>query len=72
VDRRKKTPREVGDLGCDPLKSPSSMEVLRKAIIRTWLLPHLNTGTRGPACQADLLEVVETILHKLKTCCPWR
>lgn len=68
----KKTPKEVGNSGCDPLKFPSPMEVLRKDIIRTWILPHLSTGTRGPACQADLLQVVETILYKLKTGCQWR
>ena len=48
------------------------MEVLRKDIIRTWILPHLSTGTRGPACQAELLEVLEVILYKLKTGCQWR
>lgn len=57
---------------CDSLKFPSPTEVLGKDIIRTWILPHLSTGTRGPACQADLLNVVETILYKLKTGCQWR
>ena len=45
------------------------MEVLRKDIIRTWILPHLSLGTRGPACKVALLEVVEAILFKLKTGC---
>jgi transposase len=48
------------------------MEVLRKDIIRTWILPHLSTGTRGPECKVDLLEVIEAILFKLKTGCQWR
>ena len=48
------------------------MEVLRKDIIRTWIVPHLRIGTRGPDPSADLLEVVETILYKLKTGCQWR
>ena len=48
------------------------MEVLRKDIIRTWILPHLSVGTRGPEPTVDLLEVVETILYKLKTGCQWR
>jgi len=48
------------------------MEVLHKDIIRTWLLPHLSVGSRGPQLKADLLEVVEAILHKLKTGCQWR
>ena len=48
------------------------MEVLRKDIIRTWIVPHLSIGTCGPDPSADLLEVVETILYKLKTGCQWR
>ncbi len=48
------------------------MEVLRKDIIRTWILPYLSLGTRGPTCKVDLLEVVEAILYKLKTGCQWR
>ena len=48
------------------------MEVLHKDIIRTWLLPHLSVGSRGPQLKADLLEVVEAILYKLKTGCQWR
>ena len=48
------------------------MEVLRKDIIRTWLLPHLCIGSRGPQLKVDRLEVVETILYKLKTGCQWR
>jgi len=67
-----KTSKEVGDLGCEPLKNPSAMEVLRKDIIRTWILPHLSAGTRGPDPAVDLLEVVEWMLYKLKTGCQWR
>ncbi|MDJ0364562.1 transposase [Hymenobacter sp. H14-R3] len=48
------------------------MEVLRKDIIRTWILPYLSIGTHRPACQADLLGVVKLILYKLKTGCQWR
>lgn len=48
------------------------MEVLRKDIVRTWMLPYLSSGERGPACKAELLEVVESILYKLKTGCQWR
>ena len=67
-----KTSKAVGNLGCEPLKNPSAMEVLCKDIIRTWILPHLSTGTRGPDPKVDLLEVVECILYKLKTGCQWR
>ena len=48
------------------------MEVLPKDIIRTWILPHLSVGTRGCCSSVELLEVVETILFKLKTGCQWR
>ena len=48
------------------------MEVLRKALLRTWISPHLSVGSRGPELTVDLLEVVETILYKLKTGCQWR
>lgn len=48
------------------------MEVLSKDIIRTWILPHLSVGERGPDCQSTLPEVVEAILYKLKTGCQWR
>ena len=67
-----KTSKAVGNLGCEPLKNPSAMEVLCKDIIRAWILPHLSTGTRGPDPKVDLLEVVECILYKLKTGCQWR
>ena len=48
------------------------MEVLPKDIIRTWILPHLRTGTRGCSRRMDLSEIVETILFKLKTGCQWQ
>ena len=43
-----KTSKEVEDLGCEPLKNPAALEVLREDIIRTWMLSHLRAGTRGP------------------------
>lgn len=48
------------------------MEVLDKATIQQWLLPHLSIGERGSACRVDLTEVVEAILHRLKSGCQWR
>ncbi len=48
------------------------MEVLDKTTIRQWILPHLSTGERGSDCRVDLAEVVEAILHRLKTGCQWR
>lgn len=38
------------------------MEVLHKDIIRTWILPHLSPGTRGPGLGVELLDVVQVIL----------
>ena len=67
-----KTSKEVGDWGCEPLKNPSEIEVLHKDVVRTWILPHLSAGTRGPDPTVDLLEVVECLLHKLKTSCQWQ
>lgn len=64
-----KTPKEVGNLRCDTQLTPPSMEVLRKDIIRIWILPHLSTGSRGPEGSVELLEVLEAILYKLKTGC---
>ena len=49
-----KTSKAVGNWGCDPLKNTSAMEVLRKDIIRTRILPHLSIGTRGPDPTVDL------------------
>ena len=66
------TPKEVENLRCDTQLTLPSMEVLHKDVIRTWILPYLNTGTRGPACSMNLLEVVEAILYKLKAGCQWR
>ena len=64
-----KTPKEVGNLRCEPPNSRQTMDVLPKDIIRTWILPHLRTGTRGCSRRMDLPEVVETILFTLKTGC---
>lgn len=48
------------------------MEVLSKDIIRTWILPHLPFGTRGQGLTVEPVELLEAILHKLKTGCQWR
>lgn len=48
------------------------MEVLSKDIIRTWILPYLSVSHRGHPTVADLAEVIEAILYKLKTGCQWR
>ncbi len=55
-----------------PLSFPSLLEVLPKAIITRWTLPHLpaRSGDRRPA--AAPAEVVGAIFYKLKTGCQWR
>ena len=57
-----KIPKEAGSLRGGPPSSCQTMEVLPKAIIRTWILPR----------SVDLPEVAETILFKLKTGYQWR
>ena len=52
-----KIPKEAGNLRGGPPNSRQTMEVLHKAIIRTWILPR----------SVDLPEVTEMILFKLKT-----
>ena len=52
-----KIPKEAGNLRGGPSNSRQTMEVLPKAIIRTWIRPR----------SVDLPEVAETILFKLKT-----
>ena len=51
---------------CEPHNSRQTMEVLPKDIIRTWILPHLSTGTCGCSCRVDLLEVVERLYSSSK------
>ena len=56
-----KIPKEAGILRGGPPNSHQIMEVLPKAIIRTWILPR----------SVDLPEVTEMILFKLKTGYQW-
>lgn len=48
------------------------MGIMDKAMIETWVLPHLTIGTRGFETTAPLTEIVECIFHRLKTGCQWR
>lgn len=48
------------------------MGILSKDIIEKWILPHLPIGTRGFSIGVPLEELVECILHRLKTGCQWR
>lgn len=48
------------------------MEVLSKDMIERWVIPHLSKGSRGPHPGVDLADVVQAILHRLKTGCQWR
>lgn len=47
------------------------MGIINKAMIVKWILPHLTIGTRGFDPTVPLIEVVECILHRLKTGCQW-
>lgn len=48
------------------------MGIISKAMIETWILPHLTIGQRGFETTVPLMEVVECIFHRLKTGCQWR
>jgi transposase len=48
------------------------MGILSKSTIETWILPHLTVGSRGFDPTVPIDEIVEAILHRLKTGCQWR
>jgi hypothetical protein len=43
------------------------MGILNKSTIEKWILPHLTIVERGFETTVPLIEVVECILHRLKT-----
>ena len=45
--------------------------VLNKDIIETEILPHLPTAKRGYKCKSSLIELINSILYKLKTGVQW-
>lgn len=45
--------------------------VLDKITIKSEIMPYLSVAKRGFSTKADLAEVVNAILHKLKTGCQW-
>jgi transposase len=48
------------------------MGIISKDTIETYILPHLTIGQRGFETTVPLTEIVEAILHRLKTGCQWR
>lgn len=46
--------------------------VLDKDTINSEILPHLSIAKRGFVCKANIVEVVNCILYKLKTSIQWR
>ena len=48
------------------------MGILSKNTIDTWIIPHLTVGSRGFDPTVPVHEIVEAILHRLKTGCQWR
>lgn len=48
------------------------MEVLRKDIVRRWIVPQLSKGIRGPKKSVATTAVVQAIFYRLKTGCRWR
>lgn len=48
------------------------MGILGKNTIDTWIIPHLTVGSRGFDPTVPIHEIIEAILHRLKTGCQWR
>lgn len=48
------------------------MGILSKNTIETWIIPHLTVGSRGFDPTVPIHEIIEAILHRLKTGCQWR
>lgn len=48
------------------------MGILSKNTIEKWIIPHLTVGSRGFDPTVPIHEIVEAILHRLKTGCQWR
>jgi transposase len=48
------------------------MGILSKNTIDTWIIPHLTIGSRGFDPTVPIHEIIEAILHRLKTGCQWR
>jgi hypothetical protein len=46
-------------------------QVLDEDTIRIEILQHLSVAKRGVKTKSCLIEVVNSILYKLKTCCQW-
>jgi hypothetical protein len=48
------------------------MGILSKSTIEKWIVPNLTIGERGFEPTVPIVEIVECILHRLKTGCQWR
>jgi transposase len=46
-------------------------QVLDKDTIKTEIMPHLATAKRGYKTKSDMVEIINSILYKLKTGCQW-
>ncbi len=46
--------------------------VLDKDTIKIWIMPNLSVAKRGFTTKFDLIEIVNSILYKLKSGCQWR
>ena len=45
------------------------MGIFSKNTIDTWIIPHLTVGSRGFDPTVPIHEIIEAILHRLKTGC---
>jgi len=48
------------------------MEVISKSMIERWIVPYLSVGKRGAKAGVAISDIVQTILHRLKTGVQWR
>ena len=46
-------------------------KVLGKDTIKSEIMPHLSVTKRGYVSKSNLVEVIQSILYKLKTDCQW-
>ena len=48
------------------------MGILSRNTVETWIIPHLTVGSRGFDPTVPIHEIIEAILHHLKTVSQWR
>lgn len=60
------------NFGLQDLKFKTDMEVISKSMIEEWIVPYLSVGKRGAKAAVAISDIVQAILHRLKTGVQWR